>query len=222
MRVLAVDTALGACSAAVIDDQVQRAHRYETMERGHAERLAPMVRETLDDAGVTLSSIDRLAVTTGPGTFVGQRVGIAFMRGLRLALGRPLIGITTLDAMLAAISDETGLEAAAVLHDARRAEVYCAASLRGKSVVPVSLLPAEEAVSIIGSAFSWAELAVGGTAAGWFDDAYRRHGGIVRSSKVRAPDALWVARLALDAAEPRDPPRPLYLRDADARLPGAS
>ena len=67
------------------------------MDRGHAEALAPMVEDAM--RGIAFADLDRLAVTTGPGTFTGQRVGLAFMRGLRVALHRPLIGITTLAAM---------------------------------------------------------------------------------------------------------------------------
>ena len=78
------------------------AHRFEEMERGHAEALAPMVEEAMREAGIAFAALDRLAVTTGPGTFTGQRVGLAFMRGLRLALKMPLIGVTTLEAMAAA------------------------------------------------------------------------------------------------------------------------
>src|SRR5438105_13722419 len=99
MKVLAVDTALGACSAALLDNEHILARRFEPMDRGHAERLVPMVEEIMREADVEFASLDRLAVTTGPGTFTGQRVGLAFMRGLRVALHRPLIGITTPAAM---------------------------------------------------------------------------------------------------------------------------
>src|ERR1051325_1687828 len=89
MKLLAVDTALGACSAAVLDGETVLAHRFAAMERGHAEALAPMVQEVMNEAGLTFAALDRLAVTTGPGTFTRQRVGLAFMRGLRLAPKRP-------------------------------------------------------------------------------------------------------------------------------------
>ena len=124
MKLLAVDTALGACSVAVLEDDVVLVHRLEFMERGHAEALAPMVEEAMAAAGVPFAAIDRLAVTTGPGTFTGQRVGLAFMRGLRVALGKPLVGVTTLSAMAQGARAETGLALAAALHDARRNEVY--------------------------------------------------------------------------------------------------
>src|SRR3954469_22245810 len=92
------------------------------MDRGHAERLAPMVEEIM--RGFDFAALDRLAVTTGPGTFTGQRVGLAFMRGLRLALEIPLTGITTLEAIAASAMDQTRQSRAAVIHDARREEAY--------------------------------------------------------------------------------------------------
>src|SRR6185369_17705817 len=94
------------------------------MDRGHAERLAPMVDEAMRAAGVEFSALTRLAVTVGPGTFTGQRVGLAFMRGLRLALKIPLVGTTTLEIMATEAAAETGLPKAAVIHDARRDEAY--------------------------------------------------------------------------------------------------
>src|SRR5215469_18736749 len=113
MNILAVDTALGACSVAVLADDQVLAHRLEFMERGHAEALAPMVEQAMRDAGVGFPALDRLGVTVGPGTFTGQRVGLAFMRGMRLALGRPLIGITSLEAMAFQATEETGVALAA-------------------------------------------------------------------------------------------------------------
>ena len=124
MKILAVDTALGACSAAVLDDARVLAHRFEPMERGHAERLAPMVEEVMAEAALSFKAIERLGVTTGPGTFTGQRVGLAFMRGMRIALECPLIGVTSLAAMMAQALSETGLARGAGVHDARRNEVY--------------------------------------------------------------------------------------------------
>ena len=92
MKTLAVDTALGACSVAITADGETLAHHWVAMPRGHAEALAPMVEQAMAEAGFAFADLDRLAVTTGPGTFTGQRVGLAFMRGLRIALGKPLIG----------------------------------------------------------------------------------------------------------------------------------
>src|SRR3978361_1396056 len=99
MIVLGLDTALGACSVALLADGETLAHEHRTMQRGHAEALAPMFKPVMREAGLSFAALDRIAVTTGPGTFTGQRVGLAFARGLRLALGKPAIGVTTLDAI---------------------------------------------------------------------------------------------------------------------------
>src|SRR5260221_14128563 len=104
MRVLAIDTALEACSVAVIDTADAHAHHaYESlpMQRGHAEALMPLVARVLDRAQLDFSNLDRIAVTTGPGSFTGLRVGIAAARGIALAAGKPAIGLSTLSALAA-------------------------------------------------------------------------------------------------------------------------
>ena len=219
MKVLAIDTALGACSAAVLDGDTVLAHRFETMDRGHAERLAPMVREVMQEADIGFATLDRLGVTTGPGTFTGQRVGIAFMRGLRIALKRPLVGVTTLECMLAAALQASGPDAAAALHDARRGEVYCAASLKGELIVPVCVMNFDDAIARIRDVFDRARIAFAGTAGEKAANVLRASGVAAEFTGILQPDALWVARRAARLPAPSSPPRPLYLREPDARLP---
>ncbi|HEX4157597.1 MAG TPA: tRNA (adenosine(37)-N6)-threonylcarbamoyltransferase complex dimerization subunit type 1 TsaB [Rhizomicrobium sp.] len=224
MKLLAVDTALGACSAAVLDGETTLAHAFETMERGHAERLAPMVQNVMSSAGIGFEALGRLAVTIGPGTFTGQRVGYAFMRGLRLALHLPLVGITTLSAMAHAAIAETGVGAAAVVHDAKRDEVYFTLVTMERTVIPDGLVWFGEAVRMIlefGNN-SGTRLSVAGTAARQAAGVLQPQGGEIVVSEIAAPDALWVARLALIAPEPTAVPRPLYLRAPDARLPATT
>ena len=101
MRVLAIDTALAACSAAVLDTEYGGIVANESlpMTRGHAEALMPLLKRVMDAAGLTFSDIDRVAVTTGPGSFTGLRVGIAAARGIALAADKPAVGVSTLPPM---------------------------------------------------------------------------------------------------------------------------
>ncbi|HUO90092.1 MAG TPA: tRNA (adenosine(37)-N6)-threonylcarbamoyltransferase complex dimerization subunit type 1 TsaB [Rhizomicrobium sp.] len=211
MRLLAVDTALGACSVAVLDGEEVLANRFVAMERGHAELVAPMVAEAMAAARLTYAALDRLAVTVGPGTFTGQRVGLAFMRGLRVALKKPLTGVTTLAAMARQAMAETGLETAAALHDARRDEVYL--EIAGVTSAEPAVLSFDDAVARLVPIAG--PLALAGTAA---PEAVNRLPRAVLST-VRQPDALWVARIARDLPPTEVPPKPLYLRAPDARLP---
>lgn len=209
MRILAVDTALGGCSAALVDgDRFFR--RFEMMARGHAEALAPMVGAVMTEAGVGYADLDRLAVTTGPGTFTGQRIGLAFMRALKVAVHKPLIGVTSLAAMAAEALSASGAQTAAVLHDARRGEVYC--EIAGAQISAPEVLAFEDAVARLKDI---PDLVLAGTAAP--AAAVLLPG--VRVSPVTAPDAVWAARLAADMPATDAPPAPLYLRAPDAKLP---
>lgn len=214
MKILAVDTALGACSVALVEDARVLAHRFVLMERGHAEALAPMVEEAIAAAGVKFVALDRLAVTTGPGTFTGQRVGLAFMRGLRVALHLPLIGVTTLRTMAEQAKAETGVARAVALHDARRGEVY----VEIEDVLPPSVMPYQEAIRVLRGLEGDGLVALAGTAANRACDALANNFVL---SDVRQPDALWLARLAATAEAEDLAPRPLYLRAPDAKLPEA-
>lgn len=113
MIVLGIDTALDACSVAIVRDGEALAALSERMNKGQAERLAPMTREAVAQAGVDFSGIDRVVVTTGPGSFTGVRVGLSFARALALTLDKPCIGVSTLEA-LALQAGESGLRAALI------------------------------------------------------------------------------------------------------------
>ena len=126
MRVLAIDTALAACSAAVLDTQRGGIIATETlaMTRGHAEALMPLIARMMDVAQLEFSELDRIAVTTGPGSFTGLRVGIAASRGIALATGKPAIGLSTLAGLAAPlIADDDSTNVVAAI-DARHDHVY--------------------------------------------------------------------------------------------------
>lgn len=209
MLCLGLDTALGACSAALTGAAGIVARRYEAMSTGHAEALAPMVDELLRGANARFADLTRLAVTTGPGTFTGQRIGLSFARGLALALKIPCIGVTTLEAMAAAARAERPGYGVLVATDARRGEAYAAAfDADGQPSAPPALLAIADAAALV---------TPGITLAGSAAEMLAAHGGVL--STVRQPDAAFVAQLAQGRPD-QGPPHPLYLRAPDAKLPG--
>ena len=124
VKILAVDTALGACSVALLDGDSVLAHHLRSHGARPCRSAGADGGRSDAQAGVDFAVAGPPGGHHGPGTFTGQRVGLAFMRGLRLALKKPLIGVTTLEAMAAAAMAETGLTKAAAIHDARRDEAY--------------------------------------------------------------------------------------------------
>ena len=224
MILLGLDTALGACSAAVLNDAQVLAHKHELMQRGHAEALAPMVQRIMQESGTPFAHLDRIAVTTGPGTFTGQRVGLAFARALGVALKKPVIGVTTLDAMAEQALAVQPLPFAIAVADAKRGEVYLGArSAKGKTLIAPELI-AMEALTARIEGFSNSEgrsVALAGTACDIVVPMLKAVGLDPVDSLVRQPDAVFVARLAANAP-PGQAPKPLYLREPDAKLPGAA
>ncbi|MGY4367005.1 hypothetical protein ACVW1A_003070 [Bradyrhizobium sp. LB1.3] len=110
MLILAIDTALEACAAAVLDTDAGQllAQEQLLMKRGHAEALMPMIARVMLSANLAFTSLDRIAVTMGPGSFTGLRVGISAARGLALAAKRPAVGLTTLSAYAATVVGQSG------------------------------------------------------------------------------------------------------------------
>jgi tRNA threonylcarbamoyladenosine biosynthesis protein TsaB len=221
MNVLAFDTCLGGVSVAVRwqsapGEWLLRDH-FEAREGGHAERLMPMIAETMQEAGFGFSDLERIAVTVGPGTFTGVRGGVAAARGLALASGLPVVGATSLAVMAHGAdqllgSRDQGLLAVAV--DARRGMVYIQlfADAPDPTSQPLLLAPdavaalvGVEPVTVVGSgatAVAAAIVAAGGKAEARLLDLQ--------------PHARSLAQLAA-ALTPVSPLRPLYLRLPDVK-----
>jgi tRNA threonylcarbamoyladenosine biosynthesis protein TsaB len=224
MDILAFDTCFDACSASVArsrDGGVEvLASALERFETGHAERLVPMIDEIMARAGTTFADIGRLAVTIGPGTFTGTRIGIAAARGLALATGIAVVGASSLAVMAEVAVRELGErkvdEDFLVTVDARRGEVYAqlfGANGRDARSSPL-LLPVEEAAQL---GHSGSLLAVGSGAAAVVEAATRagRRGAARLADLV--PEATALAALAIGLAPLDVPVAPLYLRPADAK-----
>ena len=217
MLILAIDTALAACAAAVFETDGGKVLASETlaMARGHAETLMPLVARVMDRADVAFHELDRIAVTAGPGSFTGLRVGISAARGIALVSGKPAVGVSTLAAYAAPhIANEAG-DAVVAAIDARHGHVYLQVLAgAGRTLVGPHLASVEDAVRaatatparLVGSA-------AGLLAAAWPAGAPAP----VLVEAEEAPAIAWVARLGAAASHTDVAPTPLYLRAPDAR-----
>ncbi|MCE3288107.1 MAG: tsaB [Caulobacter sp.] len=209
MRILAVDTCLDACSAALLDGETVLAAVSEPMSRGHQERLAPMVQAMMAPFG--FKGLDRIASTVGPGSFTGLRVGLAFAKGLGQAMSVPLVGVGSLPALAAG---RTGFVCAAV--DARRSQIYLQAFRDGAPLMAPDALAVETATARLAELAGDGPVTLVGSGAPLLE-------GLIPGATVETPggpDPVWVAKLAAAVREPIPVARPLYLRTPDAKLPG--
>jgi tRNA threonylcarbamoyladenosine biosynthesis protein TsaB len=217
MRVLAIDTALEACSAAAFDTERGGITASETlpMARGHAEAVMPLIARVMDLAGAEFADLDRVAVTTGPGSFTGLRVGISAARGIALAAGKPAIGLSTLAAFAAPLIAEDDSTHVVAAIDARHDQVYLQVfGIGGRTLVAPRIATLRDAAraAITGPA------RIVGSAANQVAAAWPRGAEPPLSVEhLSAPDIGWVARLGAAAAEGYGPPKPLYLRPPDAQ-----
>jgi len=224
MRILGFDTATSACSAAVWEDGRIAARRFEPMSRGQSERLMPMVREVLSEAGADFPDLDLLAVTTGPGAFTGLRIGLAAARGMALAGDLACFGVTTLDTVAAGVSETERQKAnVLVVLDSKRTEVYAQAfrsDLRPLSEAQ-ALMPADLAALTANGEGDANRVLVAGDGAGQVIQALKDKGiEAVLSTAPGVPDAATVAAIAAErwsSDQPAEPLRPLYLRPPDAK-----
>jgi tRNA threonylcarbamoyladenosine biosynthesis protein TsaB len=222
MRILAIDTALEACSAAMLDTEqaAMSVHESLPMVRGHAEALMPLIARVMERAGLDFAALDRIAVTTGPGSFTGLRVGIAAARGIALAAGKPAVGLTTLAAYAAPLVAADDTLPVVVAIDARHDYVYLQVfGPGGRTIAAPRLAPLREALRVAATgAPRLTGTAAAMLAAAW--PAGERAPSLVDAR--RAPDIDWVARLGAAAPDTGAPPKPLYLRAPDAQPQNAA
>ena len=220
MKILALDTSMGACSAAILRAEAGaiRLHaRQEAMARGHAEALMPMVAGLLAEAAIAASDLDLIAATEGPGSFTGVRIAIAAARGLALATGAKLYGTDSLSVMARAAreSDLPPDAPFAVAVDARRGMLYLGLyDDAGRRRHGPLLVAPDEAAGLLPADVGIAA----GSGASLLAEASALRG---RSIEVALPELLpsaaALAAIALGAGETHQTLRPLYLRPPDAR-----
>src|SRR4051812_29788412 len=216
MRVLAIDTALGACAAAVLDSErgAILSSESDAMVRGHAEALMPLIARVMDAGRCEFADLDRIAVTVGPGSFNGLRVGIAAARGIALASGKPSIGLSTLSALaaphVAARSGETIIAAL----DARNEQVYFQVFAPDGTTIAA---PRLDRVRAAVRAVPVGPTVITGSAAEVVAAHWPSGSPSPRLDTRAAPDIGWGARLGAAALGEGAPPKPMYLRRPDAR-----
>lgn len=205
--VLGLDCATGGCAAALLRDGQVLASQSWPMERGQAAALAPLVAELLAQAGLAPADLGRIGITIGPGAFTGIRIGLAFARGLGLALKIPVIGVTVFEALAAARAPAdfapAGLLAAV---DSRRAELFLQAyDAQGRPEgEPRALTPAD-ALDQLGAGRP--VMGDGGPA--------MAAAGFALAPGAGLPDPAVVAKLAAGRAADAHPAIPFYLRPPD-------
>ena len=214
MLILALDTSLLACAVALVEvGEVEkvRGSESEVRERGHAEALMPMVERVMREAGAAFEEVERFAVTTGPGSFTGLRVGISAARAFAVAHPRPVIGVGTL-AALAASGFGDDQEPVAAVVDARRDEAYWQLfALPARPISPPMLATYDEIARAIYS--PKVRLVGSGAERLAAIDPERLHA----VSSGLAPDILWVARLGARLEPESAPAEPVYIRPPDAK-----
>ncbi len=217
MLILAIDTALDACAAAVLDTSTSQLIALESqpMKRGHAEALMPLIARVIKASGVAFVSLDRIAVTTGPGSFTGLRVGLSAARGIGLAASKPVVGLTTLTAYAAPVVGQNAAQPVISAIDARHDHVYFqVVSGDGSSLVRPRVAPVEEALDAV--RFGAPHLV--GNAARILADRWPADAPPpFRVDAQPAPDIAWVAWLGAAVSPDAAPARPYYLRAPDAK-----
>ena len=195
MKVLALDTTGAACSVSICDAGAVLAHKSETIGRGHAERLAPMAGEVLKAAGLTPRDIDKLAVCTGPGSFTGLRVALAFAKGFALPRKLPVIGVCALE-LWAREKDAEAARKIVSLSDVRRGQICWALYEKSVQIKAPQTQEAEQARAQI---------------------AALRPDEIIEDAPIDTRILAWLGA----ALSPQDyPAAPLYSRPPDAKLAG--
>ena len=227
MRVLAVDTATETGSVAVLVDGVVLAEISARVSALHGETLMPHIAQALGAAGLVPGNLDLLAVGLGPGSFTGVRIGVATIKGLAIALGRPVVGVRTSRVIARAAFGELRV----VAIDAKKNEVFASAfEAKQDGTLEARIEDVHGEPHEVGRRF---RAALGGAPIVVVGSALRAHPSFlvgIGSPSVGAPTALAQPRAAILAVEAieafgvRGPDElgalePAYVRGADAAFP---
>lgn len=210
MRILALDSAVGRCSATIVMDGVVLAGYQQDVARGHAGLLPVMVRDCLRHTGLEPGECDAIAVTVGPGSFTGIRGGLALAQGLGLASGRPVIGVTVGEALADSLPQIGGRS------------LWCATTSR---VGRVFLEIGDDVLScaVTDLPDPQGRVAIAGSAAPDIASRLAARGINVMLTDARLPSGRHIAEVAqrrLQGSIRHLPAEPIYVDPPEAKLPG--
>jgi len=235
VKLLAIDTATESCSAALLITTTVRSREVE-MERGHAERILPMVDELLAEAGIRLNDLDAIAFGRGPGSFTGVRLATTVTQGLAFGAGLGVVPVSDLQAVAQRVLDsddasEPGRLRILVCNDARMSEVYWGCYERGGD--GLAQLEGEERVSKpteVKLPATWATATATPAGRGFIAYAEALRAAVPTAPPTSADDpihylprALEILRLAVPEVLagrllPPEEALPIYLRDNVAHV----
>ncbi len=223
MKILALDTATKSGSVAITEDETVLAESFLNLDVTHSETLLPALRDLLDKTGLAMRSINLFAVTLGPGSFTGVRIGVSTVKGFAFAMEKPVVGVSTLEAVAMNFSHTPHV--INPILDARRGEVYTAAFQwegdRLKRCSEDRAISPEELIEKIGSKTLFA------------GDGLIKYGDLIKEwlgnlAEFAAPEeglirASVIAKLGLKAFErgetlPLESFTPEYLRKSEAEV----
>lgn len=216
MRVLAFDCATVSCSVALWEDGSLRAHETADPAPSATQTLVPMLARVMARAQLGFRDLDRLGVTVGPGHFTGLRAGLAVARGLQVACALPVVAVTTLEAVAAAV-DRAQCRGRRVIValDSKRSEPYFQVFDSGLNPIGP---PCVMAVDVFEATLERGPLLVIGDAASALMAVLERSGRAAESlAEPRCPNAATVAAIAATRAALAEPVQPLYLHPPAAR-----
>jgi tRNA threonylcarbamoyl adenosine modification protein YeaZ len=219
MKILAIDTSLPAVSACVLDRDSATSIASETipMERGHGEALAPLIQRVVAQTDGGFDAIDRVAVTIGPGSFTGIRIGLAAAQAIALACGADVVGVSTLSAIAAPLMGTENDAVVCASIDARHGNIFVAAfATDGRPLLTPRRVGVVEALRALGAG---PVVFVGSGAELLAREARTRGVGFRIENTQPYPDIEFVARLGLVADPARAPARPMYLKEPEVTVP---
>jgi len=209
MIVLATDTCFARCAACLYDSSKLRVLSSEDheMERGHAEALAPMVQRLLTKTNMLASQIDRIAVTTGPGSFTGLRIGLSFARALGSALSIPVLGLDTLKAVRLGVGKN---QSALIAHKAGQSGCFYVSDSHISA--NIEILKLEDLRPFL---YPKHQLVLGSGAPDI--ESHFKDLELKCESTLDLPNLAKLAQFAAEQVPPDGLPAPIYVREPDAK-----